>query len=160
MLVSVKQSPFLNFHYLLHSEIKMKLFNVTLCSFCLTFLLSSFAAACSCAPPPPPKDALKTATAVFQAKVTKIEKGERTYTVTFEVSRSWKGISSDTVVVKTATDGAACGFGFEVDKEYLVYCYGKADTGLQTNICTRTRTLEFAKEDIEALGEGTAIEKP
>jgi hypothetical protein len=116
------------------------------------------ALACSCLPPPPPKEAMEKSTAVFSGKVTKIELDEAKHrrTVTIEVDRAWKGMDKKTVVITTASDGAMCGYGFQKDKSYLVYAHGE-DGKLSTNICTRTRGIEQAKADIEALGEGKKL---
>ena len=122
------------------------------------------ALACSCAPPPPPKKALEAAQAVFLGKVIKIEKpadknrGFGAVTITFEVSTNYKGVKTKQVTVRTASSGAACGYGFAKGNSYLVYCYS-SDKGktLSTNICTRTRTKKNAKADIKAIGPGNAV---
>jgi hypothetical protein len=119
-------------------------------------LLVRSAAACSCAPPPPPKQALEAATAVFSGKVVEIKPGDQPFAprqVTFTVDRSFKGIDGGRVVVTTAADGAMCGFAFQQGKSYLVYCYGDKKS-LSTNICTRTKSMETAVEDLKDLGEG------
>ena len=124
----------------------------------LTLPVTSTAQACSCAAPPPPKQALEQAHAVFVARVTKIERGGRFgKTVTMEVSTTWKGIKEKTVTVFTGLGGGDCGYAFQVDKSYLVYAYQSKDRDgklgpLSTNICTRTRAVESAKGDIDALG--------
>ena len=125
--------------------------------FSLMALAPGAAVACRCLPPPAPKVALERATAVFAGKVTAVaEKGQQKQ-VTFEVSRSWKGIASDTVIVTTASHSATCGYNFEAQKEYLVYgSKGENAEFLSTNICTRTRPLAQAKDDLAELGEGTA----
>jgi hypothetical protein len=121
---------------------------------------SGAALACSCAPPPAPKVALERATAVFAGKVTSVEEKGHQKQVTFEVRRSWKGIAGDTVMVTTASHSAACGFNFEVQKEYLVYgSKGENAEFLSTNICTRTKPLAQARDDLAELGEGTAHPK-
>ena len=116
------------------------------------------AVGCKCAPPPPPQKALTGATAVFSGKVLKIERAApQRYSVTFKVGAIYKGVKTTKVDVATATNSAACGVNFTVGKSYLVYCYGKDD--LATNICTRTKPLKQAKEDLKALGKGKAPAK-
>ena len=118
--------------------------------------------ACSCAPPPPPKEALAASSAVFTGKVVAVEDvGDFQRSVTIEVASSWKGVKAKTVTVKTAKDSAACGYGFEKGKSYLVYARevkeGEAKV-LSTNLCSRTRTLAEAKEDLAALGDAVKPE--
>ncbi len=123
--------------------------------------------ACSCAPPPPPKESLEAASAVFSGKVLKIEDaGEFERAVTLEVKSIWKGVAAKTVTIRTASDGAICGYSFVKGKSYLVYAreikQGEGDEAeklLTTNICSRTTPLEAAEEDLKALGAGTAPEK-
>lgn len=120
----------------------------------LVFTGNPSAYACSCAPPPPPKKALEGSDAVFSGKVTKIEIDEKKFRkeVTIEVQTVWKGAKKKTLVVRTASNGAACGYDFKKGKSYLVYCFGKKS--LSTSICTRTKPLDKAEKDIEELGEG------
>lgn len=121
-----------------------------------TFAVSQSADACSCAPPPGPKKALESSTAVFLGKVTNIEEAGRFgLKVTFETMTNYKGAKAKKVTVRTATNSAACGYGFTKGEVYLVYCYGKAES-LSTGICSRTRRASEAKEDLAVLGEGIA----
>ncbi len=120
--------------------------------------LVSLADACSCIAPPPPKQALAGSEAVFSGKCIDVVVKDRIKTCTFEVDRVWKGEVGAKVVVTTAEGGATCGYGFTTkgDATYLIYCHGK-NGALSTNICTRTRTLASAKDDLKELGDG---EKP
>jgi len=125
----------------------------------LVMAVSNSAWACSCVPPPPPKQALAKSAAVFAGKVTDVKRDGFQLRVTFEVSKAWKGTKGKTVEVTTATESAACGYGFKKGTSYLVYCYapkakGKKATVLSTNICTRTKTLASAKGDLKELGPG------
>ncbi len=128
----------------------------------LTLIVAAEVLACSCLPPPPPKVALEASTAVFSGKVLDVEDiGVFQRAVTIEVASAWKGVKGKTVTVQTAKHGATCGFGFEKGKSYLVYAnetkQGEAKA-LSTNLCTRTRALGDAKEDLAELGEGTKPE--
>ena len=107
---------------------------------------AQLAHACSCAPPPPPKKALESASAVFVGKVTGVEREGFRMTVSFEVSTSYKGVKTKKATVGTASNSAACGFGFTEGESYLVYCYSP-DEGktLSTNICTRTRRISGSR---------------
>lgn len=127
---------------------------------CATILLALYLAAdwtwaCSCKIPPPPKEALGKASAVFVAKVRKIETNGLQDTVTLRVKKSWKGVKEEEVQVVTASSGAACGVSFTEDSEWLIYTYTAKDSKiLQTNICTRTKELKKEAEDeMKELGE-------
>jgi hypothetical protein len=125
-------------------------------------IATSYAVACSCMMPPPPPKALEQAAAVFSGKVTKIDanQGHRK-TITLSVDRTWKGIDTETVTLTTGSGGGDCGYGFKDGEAYLVYAYrgGDEENGpLGTSICSRTRPIADAKEDLEALGEGKKIE--
>ncbi len=112
--------------------------------------------ACRCAPPPEPKKALEKSAAVFMGKVTSVDGG----TITFEVEKSFKGVKTKKVKVMTSTSSAACGYGFTKGEVYVVYCRsGGADKILRTGLCDRTRPASRAKADLDALGEGIAIEE-
>jgi hypothetical protein len=114
--------------------------------------------ACSCAPPPPPIQALENSTAVFSGKVTSIAVTDFQKRVTIEVAKTWKGTEAGTVVVTTARESAACGNGYTVGQEWLVYAYGKEQ--LSTNLCTRSQPLQNAQEDLKELGPGKAAVAP
>jgi hypothetical protein len=127
--------------------------------FLFAMAVSTPAWSCSCIVPPPPKQALKGSAAVFAGKVTAVKRDGLQVRVTIEVSKTWKGTKGKTVEVTTASSGAACGYGFKKGTSYLVYCYAAGKKGakpmpLSTNICTRTRTLAAAKDDLKELGPG------
>ena len=99
------------------------------------------------------------ADAVFSGKVIKIERpaaSKRTppasIKVYFKVIKSWKGVTTDNVIVSTSQASSLCGFPFEVKEQYLIYAYGP-EKQLSTSICTRTNFLEDATDDINFLGE-------
>ena len=79
----------------------------------------------------------------------------------FEVDQYWKSQLTNRVVVYTASDGATCGFDFQIGRHYLVYCRS-AGTNLVTTICDRTKPINVALPDteIQELGEGRKIGKP
>ncbi len=111
--------------------------------------------ACSCAHPDPPLEALAASDAVFTGRVVAID-GDESYAyrlrVSFAVQACWKGAETSTVLVFTADNDAACGFPFLLGGEYIVYA-SHANDALHTNLCTRTRPLAFAAEDLDALGD-------
>lgn len=113
---------------------------------------------CKCIPPPPPREAIAQSDAVFTGVVARVEERRRSgkdaewavLEVTLAVTRRWKGPAADTLVVRTATDSAACGVEFVAGEEYLVYADGKGT--LATDSCSRTAPVSRAGEDVEALG--------
>ena len=111
--------------------------------------------ACSCIEPPPPLDALAQADAVFSGKVTVIDQNSDDFSIRFQfaVIDVWKGVTTAETQVITATNSAACGVEFQADEQYLVYAYQDDNGELNTNLCTRTRLLEYAEDDIAALGQ-------
>ncbi|HEV3198856.1 MAG TPA: carboxypeptidase-like regulatory domain-containing protein [Bryobacteraceae bacterium] len=55
------------------------------------------------------------------------------------------------IEIVTGQGGGDCGYGFQVGVEYVVYAYKNAEGRLETGICTRTRTLAQAAEDLDYL---------
>lgn len=114
---------------------------------------------CSCIPPAPPREELGRADAVFSGRVVSVTErreggsafqGRPHLEVRIVPGRRWKGAAGDTVTVFTPDNGAACGFGFEQGREYLVYAEGEDQ--LRAFLCSRTRLLADAGEDLAALG--------
>jgi MYXO-CTERM domain-containing protein len=149
----------------------------------LAFAPSAIALACSCMRSTP-AEALERSTAVFEGRVLEVtpfeERRDLTleggclddacreslsettesvevsgFSVRFSVTRGWKGVSTEEVVVRTARDSAACGFAFEVGQDYVVYASAEDEAGsLSTGLCDRTARVVDANEDLEALGTG------
>lgn len=99
--------------------------------------------------------------AVFAGKVTRIDEVKNArgapsgvVKVTFAVLRAWKGASANRIVVSTTNVCCICGYPFEVGGEYLVYASGESVGDLRTSICTRTKKLNDAAEDLRFLGDG------
>ena len=117
---------------------------------------------CSCVPPGPPREALARADAVFSGRVVSVgeprgedpgDPGRPHVEVRIVPARRWKGAAADTVTVRTPPNGAVCGYAFEVGREYLVYADGaEGADGLRVYLCSRTRPLADAGEDLAALG--------
>jgi hypothetical protein len=139
----------------------------------LAFIFFNYevALACSCTISPPPAEALRRAQAVFAGEVVRVREPRPTLVrnrrgkvvahrinlmaeVRFKVTKVWKGIEKDTVMVGTMTGCCACGYGFVEGEQYLVYAYGDGRDGLTTSICSRTKKLEAAQEDLAELGDG------
>lgn len=115
--------------------------------------------ACECTPPPPPKKAAAKSDAVLSGKVIALDAmNGRWAKVTVEVAASYKGDAMKSTVLYTSKDGDACGYPFEAGKSYLIYAELADNEGekvLRTTLCTRTRPLADAVEDLKELGEGT-----
>jgi len=128
---------------------------VVLIFFIALFIKISYkpANACSCLKPPPPLEAKERAAAVFSGTVIGQESSQFEVKVNFKVRRVWKGNIGDTVSVITNTNSAACGINFRDRQSYLVYAF-KNENQLRTNLCSRTKLIDRASEDLQELGSG------
>jgi len=110
------------------------------------------ARACSCVQPPPPLTALEQASAVFEAKVARVEVDTARLRMTAHliVLRQWKGDLPEDVTVTTASQGSLCGFPFVADQRVLLYVDGGVDE-MSVSMCSRSRPTEQAGEDLAAL---------
>ena len=67
--------------------------------------------------------------------------------VTFAVGEAFRGIRSGQADIFTG--GGDCGYSFKTGETYFVYAYrNKEDGTVSTSICTRTRPLAQATEDL------------
>ena len=140
---------------------------------------------CSCAPKQPPSHARDSSAAVFSGRVVALldwpvarpdstfqgsqrhdaelaylKKAVKRLQVTIEVLEVWKGDIVARTEVYTANQCCVCGFPFELGKEYLIYA-GRASSGhLGVSLCSRTRELSKAADDVAALGPGAAPSRP
>ena len=129
---------------------------VALASLVLVIPNTNSAFACSCIPPRTPTESLNESAAVFSGEVIDISENgyveeQYGYKVKFDVERSWKGDSVETLSVLTGYGGGDCGYGFEIGEKYLVYAYS-SEGSLNANICSRTTPLANAQEDLDTLG--------
>ena len=129
----------------------------------LCFLLAAGQAhACACGDLPSPTEALAQSAKVFSGKVVHVSDGGGTerapallsgyVLVEFEVYAVWKGPAFATMFIETAWWSGSCGVEFYVGQEWLVYSFD----GETAHPCGRTRHLELAQADLDALGEGQA----
>lgn len=113
---------------------------------------------------------LKKSKAVFSGEVTEINEIQSgvykgNLEIKFKVINSWKKIKEEIVSVITEPSTKAttppyvisCGYTFQVGKTYLVYIESQSGENFLTGICSRTRKLIDATEDLEILGKGVAI---
>ena len=83
--------------------------------------------------------------------------GQIAYTVApllvrFRVQERFRGATDNIVEVSTGRGGGDCGYPFQVGEAYLVYAFKAGDSGtVRTGICSRTRPLEKASDDLEFL---------
>jgi hypothetical protein len=73
-----------------------------------------------------------------------------TVRVRFQVVKRWKGASTKRAELVTRLSGEACGFPFEMNKEYLVYAVAEP-RDIQTGICTGTKAIDDALEEMKQL---------
>ena len=117
--------------------------------------------ACSCAMPGTPAEELANSSLVFAGSAASVREDQPFLgidrlpangltTVEFKVDTVWKGNIEETMTLETARYGASCGFTFVEEEEYIVY----SRDGKTVSLCSRTRSLSDAQEDLAALGEG------
>lgn len=137
------------------------------------FALPQTCLACSCAVMEAPTTALTRAHAVFRGRAIDIS-SEQDWSrgsishyqrVTFRVDESWEGPTTHELVVFTSLGSSTCGYRFVQGEDYLVYATANSGpsrlpAGLGTGICTRTRPLNGAADDLSALGPGTPVAAP
>lgn len=148
----------------------MMFLSITLIFIALLTVRPSVTYACSCVVPAEPLEALKSNSAVFTGKV--VDKKEPKGTiissadsvkVTFEVDSSWKGVKGNKVTLSTALSSASCGFEFVEGESYIVYAYAndEDDSGkLEASLCSRTKLLASASEDLKELGPSISAGTP
>lgn len=107
--------------------------------------------ACSCLPPGSVQEEAIDADAVFAGQVTQIDPGveKDEVKVTLNITELFKG-GEETVVVGTMKYSDACGYEFRKGKSYLVYAL-RSGNNLGTSLCSRTRALSQAEEDLTVL---------
>ena len=117
--------------------------------------------ACSCAMPGIPAEELANSSLVFAGSAVSVREDQPFLgidrmpangptTLEFKVDTVWKGNTKETMTLETARYGASCGFTFVEEEEYIVY----SRDGKTVSLCSRTRSLIDAQEDLAALGEG------
>jgi len=122
--------------------------------------------ACSCGEiAGPPCEATWKAEAVFVGTVRSIvdvdhDAYERPYLsrlVTVDVERAFANAAPGPLELVTGRGGGDCGYQFAVGRRYLIYA-GKTPIGRwSVSICSRTRPIEKAQEDLEYLATVPAV---
>ena len=112
---------------------------------------------CSCGGSGPPCQEVWNADAVFAGTVRAIEPVDhdahgqpyRSVLVKIDVQQAFVNSAPGPIEIITAADGPSCGYAFTVGKQYLVYARKTAGAPrYSTSICSRTRLLESAEEDL------------
>jgi len=96
---------------------------------------------------------LKAATRVFSGRAIKVTEVDSRRVAEFEVERVWKGALSRRIAVGSGTH--LYGSRFKEGETYLVFAFGGKQ--LSTSICTRTKPLSSASQDLAELGTGQSV---
>ena len=95
---------------------------------------------------------------IFTGKVKLIEPaGNNQNRVQFDLIKVFKGAPGKVLEIKTAETTDACGYSFEIGKQYLVYATEKQ---FEVNLCSRTRFITDASEDLMKLEHGSPKPSP
>ena len=95
-----------------------------LVSISILFFACSLALACSCQRGQTEEEKIDTindVSIIFYGKVVSIGSLNGKLSIKFQVSRSWKGLDKNEIVVTTASSSAACGARFKVGEMLVVY---------------------------------------
>jgi hypothetical protein len=135
---------------------RFRLTAVVLLGATLLLLAPAAARACSCiATSGRPCGRFWSAPVVFvglvtdEAKVERDESGWGSRVFRLNVEESFRGEAAGTVEVVTGRGGGDCGYQFAVGTKYIVYAHADKQGRLTTSICSATRPLEKAGEEIE-----------
>lgn len=122
--------------------------------------------ACSCAGEAQAAEALRSADVVFEGTVlrgpeaVRAQLGIEGYTGAvrfhFGVARYFKGQRGEEALLYTVDQESACGRAYEANATYVVYGRLQPNGLLTDSLCSRTRLLSAASEDLALLGEGVA----
>jgi Carboxypeptidase regulatory-like domain len=125
--------------------------------------ISETALACACTRPPLPCEAYWQVEAVFigtakelswiefEEKLENIVLKRKRPVFRFSVDQAFRGVNGAQVAVMTGIGGGDCGYDFKIGEQYLIYAYRDQQKKemLSTSVCTRTRPIRNADEDLE-----------
>jgi len=117
------------------------------------------AGACSCEASGPPCQNAFQVDAVFVGTVrsmstiaTTVDSPYVRRLVVFAIERGFRGADGPTADVTTGIGGGDCGYEFKIGLRYVVYAFrSTSGSGLSTGICSRTRPVSHAAEDLRYL---------
>jgi hypothetical protein len=129
------------------------------------FALPQVCFACSCIPAESPAESAAKANAVFRAQVVVVERlegrqGAQYQRAALRVTTVWKGTVTTETMIYTGSNSADCGYPFQMGGEYVIYANTNTATNdwpsaaLTTSICSRTRPVAEAADDLAAFGPG------
>jgi len=115
--------------------------------------------ACSCPTPGPPSQELAESEVVFVGEVVRtihFQPPPNSLTdpiaIEFAVNTVWKGPLYETMFIAPSR-GTSCEFRFVDGEKYIVYSPSK-ETTPEVNLCSRTRLVAEAQDDLKELGRG------
>ena len=97
---------------------------------------------------------------VFTGKIVKITEtgkidkmfSEKEVLVEFVVDKQWKGEHQEKITLKTVQNASSCaGYNFKNDMAYLVFADKNEDNSYDTSLCSGTKFISDAAEDIKNL---------
>ena len=83
--------------------------------------------------------------------------GEELFVCALEVHAVWKGQEQPPQAVLSNRDTAACGVVLTEGEDYLLYA-DEVGGALRLYSCSRSRPVQFAQEDFDALGDPISVE--
>jgi hypothetical protein len=122
----------------------------------LLLTTSKVAFSCSCAPDPAACQAVGQSPLVFLGTVTDVSQISDTpfKTAQMKIDRAFKGDLKETI--QLFDDGMCDGPNLVPGKQYLMYTYGDPTKAVPARGCSRSRSIEDAKEDLEFLNQYAA----
>src|SRR5881409_1090518 len=97
------------------------------------------------------KHILLTSLAVIISRTLTVKNGpypQQMRAVRISLDQIFRGVEGGEVEVLTGFGGGDCGCGFKQAQQYLVYAYRSDDGQLRTSICTRTKSISEADDDL------------
>jgi len=107
------------------------------------------------APPPQPQTAgPKTSRPSMIYSPTAPPLSSRKRVVRIQIAEVLNGVDpgQKEIEILTGMDGGDCGYAFQSGVDYIIYAYKNSEGRLETGICSRTRPLPQAAEDLAYLG--------
>jgi hypothetical protein len=138
----------------------------------VTLLSASAAFSCDCSSSRPPCQSFGNTAAVFVGTPIEVKQttgkllanNEPEYPqkiFSFRVDESFRGVNAAQIEVRTGMEDGDCGYRFNLGERYLVYAnFNPANGFYDTSICTRTRPLSEAAEDLDYIRGGLKNREP